>query len=101
MTKHRKILNLISIIRDSHSEMERIFTNGSCLNFHLILKSIYPESIPKYKHGHIVTEIDGKCYDITGCVSCKDYLSFHEYYRKDRISRAFSYMLKNECKITK
>lgn len=81
--------------------MVDIFTLGSCLNFHLILKSIYPESELLFNIDHVVTKIDGKCYDITGCVNCKDYSKFSEYYHKKRISRAFSYMLTSEYTIDK
>lgn len=79
--------------------MTDIFTLGSCLNFHLILKTVYPEAKPLYNIDHVLTEIDGKCYDITGCVNCKGYSKFSEYYDKKRISRAFSQMLKYEADI--
>lgn len=96
MTKHRQILNLISLIRESHPEMVNIFTKGSCLNLFLILHSIYPDSIPLFNIDHVVTKINDKCYDITGCISCKGYLSFSQFYKKKRISRSFSRMLKSE-----
>lgn len=99
MTGYRKILNQISIIRESHSEMENIFTKGSCLNFFLILHSIYPQSKPLFNIDHVITEIDGRCYDITGCVSCKGYSKFSGFYDKKRISKSFSRMLKYEYRI--
>lgn len=99
MTKHRKILNLISIIRESHSEIEKIYTKGSCLNFFLILHSIYPESEPYYNVDHVITKIDNKFYDITGCVSGKGYSKFSNFYNKKRISRAFTQMLKYQYAI--
>lgn len=80
--------------------MVDIFTLGSCLNFHLILKTVYPEAKPLYNIDHVVTQIDEKCYDITGCISCKGYSKFSEHYdKKKRISRAFSQMLKYEADI--
>lgn len=94
MTKHLEILNFISEIRNSHSRMVDIFSLGSCLNFYLILRKVYPESIPLYNIDHVVTKIDGRCYDITGCVSCKGYLPFSEYYDKKGISRSFKQMMK-------
>lgn len=74
--------------------MVEIFTKGSCLNFFLILHSIYPEAIPLYNSNHVIVKIDDKCYDITGRVSESGYLKFSEIYRKKEISKAFSQMLK-------
>lgn len=94
MTKHRQILNLISLIRESHPEMINIFTKGSCLNLFLILHSIYPEAQPLFNIDHVITEIDNKCYGITGLVTKKGYSQFSEYYNKKGISKSFSQMLK-------
>lgn len=76
--------------------MEDIFSLGSCLNFHLILKRVYPGSIPLYNINHIITKIEGRCYDITGCVSCKGYSPFSEYYNKKGISKSIKQMMKYE-----
>lgn len=101
MTKHRQILNIISLIRDSHSNMIDIFTKGSCLNLFLILHSIYPEAKPLFNIDHVITEIDNKCYDITGQVSKKGYSLFSELYNKKGISKSFSQMLKYDYRLTK
>lgn len=101
MTKHRQILNTISLIRDSHSNMIDIFTKGSCLNLFLILHSIYPEAKPLFNIDHVITEIDNRCYDITGQVSKKGYSPFSEYYNKKGISKSFSQMLKYDYRLTK
>jgi len=91
-TKHRKILNLISEIRYSHEDMIEIYTRGSCLNFHIILRTIFPRAVPWFNIDHIITEIDGKFYDITGSVSNKGYRPFTEYYNKCGLSRSFKQM---------
>ena len=96
MNKQRKILNIIAEIRSSHSEITNIFSYGSCLNFHLILRAIYPEAKPWYNVSHIITEIDGKFYDISGCVSSKGYLEYGTFYSKRRMSRSFSQMYRAE-----
>lgn len=101
MTKHRQILNIISLIRDSHPDMKTIFTEGSCLNLFLILHSIYPEAKPLFNIDHVITEIDNRCYDITGQVSKKGYSPFSEYYNKKGISKSFSQMLKYDYRLTK
>lgn len=99
MTKKRQILNIISEIRNSHSYMENIFLYGSCMNFYMILKSIFPESRPWYNVDHVITEIDGTFYDITGVVSGKGFLPFSEYYDKKGTSSAFKQMYNGEFEI--
>jgi hypothetical protein len=80
--------------------MEKIFLFGSCLNFHLILRSIFPEAKPYYNVDHIITEIDGKYYDITGQVfDIKGFLPYHEYYNKKQMSRSFTQMYNFELKL--
>lgn len=100
MNKHRKILSLITLIRESHSAITDIYTKGSCLNFFCILHSIYPEAIAWFNINHIISEIDGKFYDITGEVKCtSDYMKYTEWYNKRRTSRSFKRMYTNELKI--
>jgi len=50
--------------------MVDIYTKGSCLHFHLTLKKMFPEAKMWYNgvECHVITEIDGKFYDITGRV---------------------------------
>lgn len=94
MTQHRKILNPIENIRDSHSSMTDIFLFGSCFNFYLILKSFYPAAIPYYNSDHIITRIGRKYYDITDVIlDYKDYLPFFSYYSKQGTKRAVMQML--------
>ena len=62
----QEIEKFISLIRDSFVGSQQVYTNGSCYHFYLILKNIYPSAKCWYDESHIVTEIDGKFYDITG-----------------------------------
>lgn len=73
ISNHIKILNFISLVRDSHPLMVEIFTKGSCFNFHLILKQVFSELNPiAYSNGdHVITKIENKFYDITGQVQIK------------------------------
>ncbi len=59
---------LINRLRESHPMMTRIFTNGSCYQLFLILKTVFPQAVCWYDPviGHAYTEIDGRFYDITG-----------------------------------
>ena len=63
-----KPIDFIEMLRNSDPYISTIYTYGGCYRFHLILKKMYPESIPmldKIKD-HIVTMIDGIYYDING-----------------------------------
>lgn len=79
MTKHRRILNVIGQIRAAHPVMKDIFTKGGCLNLFCVLRAVYPEARAWFNVDHVITEIDGKYYDITGTVSSKGYLRFVDY----------------------
>jgi len=96
MNQHRKILNQISAIRSSHSQMTNIFLYGSCLNLFCILRSIYPEAQPWYNVDHVITEIGGRFYDITGSVSNEGYLHFTEVYDTNGRKRAYYEMVRSE-----
>lgn len=59
----------IARIRESHPDMERLYMEGQCYNFFLILRSIAgPEVEPWYDHveGHIYSRIGPYWYDIRG-----------------------------------
>ena len=58
----------IRSIRESFNGSKTVYTQGSCYQFYLILKGIYPEAIAYYDdiHCHIYTKIDKKFYDIYG-----------------------------------
>lgn len=60
------ITKVIKTIRDSHPDMVKIFTQGSCYHFYLILKEIFPSAQPYYDMNHVITKIGSKFYDITG-----------------------------------
>lgn len=59
----------ISTIRDSFIGSQQVYTEGSCYHFYLILKEVFPEAECIYDGDHVLTRLDGKCYDITGIVS--------------------------------
>ena len=60
------IEEFIATIRDSFIGSQQVYTNGSCYHFYLILKKVFPNAVCWYDESHIVTEINGKFYDITG-----------------------------------
>lgn len=66
MTTHEKVEAFIATIRDSFIGSQQVYTEGSCYHFYLILKQVFPQTQPHYDEDHVVSEIDGKYYDITG-----------------------------------
>jgi hypothetical protein len=97
MNQKLSILNTIYLIRNSHPEMVNIFTNGGCMNFFLILRSIYPQATPWYDNNHVITEIDGKFFDIKGQVLKTDrFDKLVNYWTTDRVSRKISEMQRLE-----
>lgn len=61
-----KIESFIARIRDSFIGSQQVYTEGSCYHFYLILKEVFPQAKAFYDLDHIITEIDGSYYDITG-----------------------------------
>ena len=73
------IEKFISAIRDSFIGSQQVYTEGSCFQFYLILKSIFPETECYFDEDHAITKIDNKFYDITGEV--RGDLTFYKYER--------------------
>jgi hypothetical protein len=78
----------IKTVRQSFIGAEQVYTQGSCVMFYLILKTIYPNAKPYWssKAKHMITKIGSSYYDITGQVKCtrdykiddkEEYASFH------------------------
>jgi hypothetical protein len=67
-------LEFIDVLRNSDRYIETIYMNGGCYQFHLVLKALYPEAIPKMVNmggnckgcDHVITQIGEKYYDIGG-----------------------------------
>lgn len=68
ITRHLQVLHFISTIRDSFRILEYVYTSGGCYQFHLILRSVFPEAVPYHDGNHVITRIGGFFYDITGRV---------------------------------
>ena len=64
----QSVLTFISLVRNSFLDAAHVYTNGSCYEFHKVLKFVYPDAIPWYHHGqgHVWSEINGVMYDING-----------------------------------
>ena len=66
------ILSFIQTVRNSFGGSVNVYTNGSCYQFYRILKKVFPQARAWYNIDHVITEIDGKFYDITGLVKKDD-----------------------------
>lgn len=79
-TVRQEVLYFISLIRNSHELISKIFTNGSCLYFALILKNRFPSAQIYYNSDHVITKISDRYYDITGEVHPREfYLPISKY----------------------
>ena len=60
------ILKTIELIRTSFKGSERVYSNGSCIKFCMILLHIYPKGRILYDLNHAIFEYDNRFYDING-----------------------------------
>jgi hypothetical protein len=61
-------LQFIDSIRNSFIGSEYVYMNGSCYQFYKLLKLHFPNAMPFYIDGHVITKIGDSFYDITGLV---------------------------------
>ena len=66
------VLFFIQTIRNSFGGSVEVYTKGSCYQFYKILKQVFPQATAWYNIDHVITEINGKFYDITGRVKKDD-----------------------------
>lgn len=79
------VIRIISAIRESFDNSVLVYTNGGCYKFHKILKSIFPEAKGYYNSDHVITEIDGRFYDITGEAERTNHLLIDEHYEHSKL----------------
>lgn len=102
-----KILKFIQLIKgepemeeetDSGNAMiKEIYTRGNCGWFYHILKSQYPTALPVYirEIGHIVTEINGRLYDVRGEFVIEDNCLEKKYVDEDFLEDfSFNYSIR-------
>lgn len=68
-----KVLDFIKEFQKFGTSVSRCFLEGNCYYFYVILKSQFPQAHPYYvpEDCHVITEIDGAFFDITGKISEK------------------------------
>lgn len=74
-----KVLKLIEVIRESFKGSVIVYTLGSCYQFYLILKEVFPEARCYYDSNHVITRIGDSYYDITGEVKCERHLPIEDF----------------------
>ena len=69
------ILDFINTLRESDKYIQTIFLNGSCYQFHLLLKTFFDNCEPyiSKQKDHIITKHNDNFYDITGIVSGEEF----------------------------
>ena len=85
-------LVLINSIEASFIGAHQVYTNGSCIRFYQILKTVFPEALPYWSEEsrHMITRIGKKYYDISGEVECTpDYVHEVREWRSIPVAVAF------------
>jgi hypothetical protein len=61
------MLRFINAIRQTDRYISDIYLNGACYQFHLLLKTFFPECEPyiSKEKDHVITKYAGRYYDIT------------------------------------
>lgn len=61
-------ITLLTAMRKNIKQADVMFTNGKCFQLYLMLADLYPQAVAWYDavDGHVMTQIDGKFYDING-----------------------------------
>lgn len=93
-------LVIIQAIRESDVYVEKIYLNGGCFAFYKILKTIFPTAVAYIDEAevHIVTNIEGRLYDIKGLVEGDYYpLPEEKFEMCEKWSFSRNYFLYKEC----
>lgn len=85
--KKENVLDFIRAIRESFIDSKKVYTQGSCYKFYTILKFIFPESNAYYDSNHVITEIRGRYYDITGEVQIDNHVLVDKHYLHHKLNK--------------
>lgn len=80
MVSSSGVIGFITLIRESFVGAETVYTTGSCYQLYRILKFVFPQANAYYNSDHVITEINGRYYDITGEVEKTNHLLMSEHY---------------------
>lgn len=66
MVTKTEVESFIKIIRESFDDSVKVYTQGSCLKFSMILEYVFPGGEILWDEDHSLYELNGICYDING-----------------------------------
>lgn len=66
------LINVSAVLRGTHPDIERIFTQGGCYEYFRALNFIEPRLEPYYvgANSHVAGRLDNTLIDITGVLQC-------------------------------
>ena len=70
---YHKIKYFIKLIRESFPDSVKVYSQGSCVQFALILKSVFPDGEVMWNEDHAVFRYDTHYFDITGDINGDNY----------------------------
>lgn len=82
----RRVEGFIEKIRESFVGAETVYTTGSCYRLYKILEFVFPQANAYYNSDHVITEINGRYYDITGEVEKTNHLLMSEHYPNSSVA---------------
>lgn len=75
-------LDFIRTVRESFRAASFVYTHGGCYQFYKMLKHLYPQAVPWMDADyHVLTEIDGKFYDINGIATTLPHTQMCEWWQ--------------------
>lgn len=107
MTTEEMVNELLNEIKtklkqiDSRLDAEEVFLNGNCGNMYIMFAEyFFPKAVVPYmcsykdEERHIITEIDGEFYDITGKTDLNKYIKYVQDNDKKNIYNAEDFSIK-------
>lgn len=73
LMEHLRIIKFIELVMDSFENSVEVYTKGSCVQFCLMLKYVFPEGEIYWNEDHAIFKYHEHFYDITGEVDGSKY----------------------------
>jgi hypothetical protein len=94
----KKVMKFIETVRESFEGASKVYTRGSCYQFYLILKRVFPEAEAYYDLSHVITKIGDEYYDINGIAKIENHVHFSEW-GPDTLQEYIKYSIYRDSKI--
>lgn len=76
---YQEVLALIQRIRESFDDSVKVYTEGSCVRFAMILKQVFKKGEVVWNEDHAAYHLNGHYYDITGDIENKNFIPIIDY----------------------